>query len=201
MLILSDRMTGMELEGWGRCCGAPPPRLYSYLKLREHGLISLTEISNAKSESDHLSCMTMVCLCLGGSILSTRCSETYETKTALMSLFGFPLWYFSQSPRAVIQVSCVLTQCLLQEKLRQILHANISFFNKLSPHQPDVHPGNCWAFKGSTGYLVIRLCVKIVPTAFSLEHIPKALSPTGNITSAPRNFTVYVRHMTESKLP
>ncbi|XP_058262004.1 SUN domain-containing protein 1 isoform X7 [Hemibagrus wyckioides] len=95
----------------------------------------------------------------GGSILSTRCSETYETKTALMSLFGFPLWYFSQSPRAVIQ--------------------------------PDVHPGNCWAFKGSTGYLVIRLCVKIVPTAFSLEHIPKALSPTGNISSAPRNFTVY----------
>lgn len=61
------------------------------------------------------------------------------------------------------------------------------------PHQPDVHPGNCWAFKGSTGYLVIRLCVKIVPTAFSLEHIPKALSPTGNISSAPRNFTVYVR--------
>ncbi|XP_060718015.1 SUN domain-containing protein 1 isoform X8 [Tachysurus vachellii] len=95
----------------------------------------------------------------GGSILSTRCSETYETKTALMSLFGFPLWYFSQSPRAAIQ--------------------------------PDVHPGNCWAFKGSTGYLVIRLCVKIVPTAFSLEHIPKALSPTGNISSAPRNFTVY----------
>ncbi|MEQ2184059.1 hypothetical protein GOODEAATRI_004100, partial [Goodea atripinnis] len=39
----------------------------------------------------------------GGSILSTRCSETYETKTALMSLFGLPLWYFSQSPRVVIQ--------------------------------------------------------------------------------------------------
>ncbi|XP_062859424.1 SUN domain-containing protein 1 isoform X3 [Trichomycterus rosablanca] len=95
----------------------------------------------------------------GGSILSTRCSETYETKTALMSLFGFPLWYFSQSPRAVIQ--------------------------------PDVHPGNCWAFKGSTGYLVIRLSVRIVPSAFSMEHIPKTLSPTGSISSAPRNFTVY----------
>lgn len=40
----------------------------------------------------------------GGSILSTRCSETYRTKVALLSLFGFPLWYFSQSPRAVIQV-------------------------------------------------------------------------------------------------
>ena len=45
-----------------------------------------------------------VCVTLGGSILSTRCSETYETKTALMSLFGLPLWYFYQSPRVVIQV-------------------------------------------------------------------------------------------------
>ncbi|KAM3863894.1 SUN domain-containing protein 1 [Diretmus argenteus] len=95
----------------------------------------------------------------GGSILSTRCSETYETKTALMSLFGLPLWYFSQSPRVVIQ--------------------------------PDVYPGNCWAFKGSQGYLVIRLSLRILPTAFCLEHIPKTMSPTGNITSAPRNFTVF----------
>ncbi|XP_071060143.1 SUN domain-containing protein 1 [Pseudochaenichthys georgianus] len=95
----------------------------------------------------------------GGSILSTRCSETYETKTALMSLFGLPLWYFSQSPRVVIQ--------------------------------PDVYPGNCWAFKGSQGYLVIRLSLRILPTSFCVEHIPKALSPTGNITSAPRNFTVF----------
>ncbi|CDQ96079.1 unnamed protein product [Oncorhynchus mykiss] len=57
--------------------------------------------------------------------------------------------------------------------------------------QPDVYPGNCWAFKGSHGYLVIRLSLRILPTAFCLEHIPKALSPTGNIASAPRNFTVY----------
>ncbi|XP_043380248.1 SUN domain-containing protein 1 isoform X25 [Chelonia mydas] len=95
----------------------------------------------------------------GGSILSTRCSETYETKTALISLFGIPLWYFSQSPRVVIQ--------------------------------PDIYPGNCWAFKGSQGYLVVRLSMMIYPTAFTLEHIPKTLSPTGNITSAPKDFSVY----------
>ncbi|XP_024242302.1 SUN domain-containing protein 1 isoform X4 [Oncorhynchus tshawytscha] len=95
----------------------------------------------------------------GGNILGTRCSETFETKTALMSLFGLPLWYFSQSPRVVIQ--------------------------------PDVHPGNCWAFQGSHGYLVMRLSMRIVPSAFSLEHIPKDLSPTGNIDSAPRQFNVY----------
>lgn len=95
----------------------------------------------------------------GGSVLSTRCSETYETKTALISLFGIPLWYFSQSPRVVIQ--------------------------------PDIYPGNCWAFKGSQGYLVVRLSMKIHPTSFTLEHIPKTLSPTGNITSAPKDFSVY----------
>ncbi|XP_066198180.1 SUN domain-containing protein 1 isoform X3 [Saccopteryx leptura] len=95
----------------------------------------------------------------GGSILSTRCSETYETKTALISLFGIPLWYFSQSPRVVIQ--------------------------------PDIYPGNCWAFRGSQGYLVVRLSMEIHPSSFTLEHIPKTLSPTGNITSAPKDFAVY----------
>ncbi|XP_075686410.1 SUN domain-containing protein 1 isoform X8 [Rhinoderma darwinii] len=95
----------------------------------------------------------------GGSILGTRCSETYETKSALVSLFGIPLWYLSQSPRVVIQ--------------------------------PDMYPGNCWAFKGAQGYLVVRLSMEIFPTAFSLEHIPKSLSPTGNITSAPKDFAIY----------
>ncbi|XP_074201569.1 SUN domain-containing protein 1 isoform X3 [Camelus bactrianus] len=95
----------------------------------------------------------------GGSILSTRCSETYETRTALISLFGIPLWYLSQSPRVVIQ--------------------------------PDIYPGNCWAFRGSQGYLVVRLSMRVRPTAFTLEHIPKTLSPTGNITSAPKDFAVY----------
>ncbi|XP_048869193.1 SUN domain-containing protein 1 isoform X2 [Brienomyrus brachyistius] len=95
----------------------------------------------------------------GGSILGTRCSETYETRSALMTLFGLPLWYFTQSPRVVIQ--------------------------------PDVHPGNCWPFKGSKGFLLIRLSRKIIPTAVSLEHLAKALSPIGNISSAPRHFEVY----------
>lgn len=58
--------------------------------------------------------------------------------------------------------------------------------------QPDVHPGDCWAFQGSSGYLVIGLSMRVVPTAFSLEHIPKSLSPTGHIESAPRDFSVYV---------
>ncbi|XP_060705384.1 SUN domain-containing protein 2 isoform X2 [Hemiscyllium ocellatum] len=95
----------------------------------------------------------------GASVLSTRCSETFETKTALLSLFGIPLWYFSQSPRAVIQ--------------------------------PDVYPGNCWAFKGSQGNVVIQLAARITPTSFTLEHIPKSVALRGSISSAPRDFSVY----------
>ena len=62
--------------------------------------------------------------------------------------------------------------------------------------QPDVQPGQCWAFKGTQGYLVIQLAGTVQPTAFSLEHIPKALSPTGKIDSAPKDFSVWVRYFT-----
>uniref|UniRef100_A0A8C3U9W4 Sad1 and UNC84 domain containing 2 n=1 Tax=Catharus ustulatus TaxID=91951 RepID=A0A8C3U9W4_CATUS len=95
----------------------------------------------------------------GASVINTRCSETYETRTALLSLFGIPLWYQSQSPRVILQ--------------------------------PDVNPGNCWAFRGSQGFAVIRLSGIIRPTAVTLEHIPKALSPQGTIPSAPKDFAVY----------
>lgn len=55
-----------------------------------------------------------------------------------------------------------------------------------------MQPGNCWSFKGSKGDLFIKLAAKITPKSFSLEHIPKELSLTGSIDSAPQNFTVYV---------
>ncbi|XP_043926968.1 SUN domain-containing protein 2-like [Protopterus annectens] len=95
----------------------------------------------------------------GASVLNTRCSETYETGTALMSLFGIPLWYQSQSPRVIIQ--------------------------------PDVHPGNCWAFRGTQGFVVIQLSAEVIPTAVTLEHISKAVSPMGSINTAPREFVVF----------
>ncbi|XP_069685139.1 klaroid protein-like [Periplaneta americana] len=57
--------------------------------------------------------------------------------------------------------------------------------------QPGVHPGECWAFTGSQGFLVIRLSGLVHITAFSLEHIPRALSPYGRIDSAPKDFSVW----------
>ncbi|XP_060715488.1 SUN domain-containing protein 2 [Tachysurus vachellii] len=95
----------------------------------------------------------------GASVINTRCSETYHTRSACISLFGFPLWYPSESPRTVIQ--------------------------------PELYPGKCWPFRGSEGFLVIALSHAVQITHVSLEHLPRVLSPTGNIDSAPKDFAVY----------
>ncbi|BES99046.1 Sad1 / UNC-like C-terminal [Nesidiocoris tenuis] len=71
----------------------------------------------------------------------------------------------------------------------------IVFWNHVNP--PDViiksgHlPGECWAFEGANGYVVIQLSVPIFVTGFSLEHTPKELTPHGNIESAPKQFSVW----------
>ncbi|XP_072527315.1 SUN domain-containing protein 2-like [Salminus brasiliensis] len=95
----------------------------------------------------------------GASVINTRCSETYHTRTACLSLFGIPLWYQSESPRTVTQ--------------------------------PELYPGKCWAFRGSQGFLVISLSYPVRITHVSLEHVPRVLSPTGRIDSAPKDFAVY----------
>ena len=95
----------------------------------------------------------------GGSVVSTRCTETYVQKSGMYSIFGIPIWYPSNNPRTVIQ--------------------------------PGVLPGECWAFKGSAGFIVIQLSEPITPFQFSLEHISKSMSPSGRIDSAPREFSVY----------
>nr|XP_014594481.2 SUN domain-containing protein 3 isoform X1 [Equus caballus] len=57
--------------------------------------------------------------------------------------------------------------------------------------QPDVHPGKCWAFPGSQGHALIKLAMKIIPTAVTMEHISEKVSPSGDISSAPKEFSVY----------
>ncbi|KAI5761135.1 SUN3 [Gulo gulo luscus] len=57
--------------------------------------------------------------------------------------------------------------------------------------QPDVHPGKCWAFPGSQGHALIKLAKKITPTAITMEHISEKVSPSGNIASAPKEFSVH----------
>ncbi|KAK3913289.1 SUN domain-containing protein 1 [Frankliniella fusca] len=57
--------------------------------------------------------------------------------------------------------------------------------------QPGMHPGECWAFVGSQGYLVIQLSHRIHVKGFTYEHISPVLLPTGKMNSAPKEFSVY----------
>nr|XP_020633311.1 SUN domain-containing protein 3-like isoform X1 [Pogona vitticeps] len=57
--------------------------------------------------------------------------------------------------------------------------------------EPDVNPGNCWAFQGTEGQIVIKLPEKIQPTAVTVQHITKAISPSNGVTSAMKDFLVY----------
>ncbi|XP_055487406.1 SUN domain-containing protein 2-like isoform X4 [Leucoraja erinacea] len=91
----------------------------------------------------------------------------------------------------VIHTRCTET---LETKTIHSLFGIPLWYQSHSPRaviQPEVHPGNCWPFKGSQGFVVIELAVWIRPTAFTLEHIPKSISPHGSIRSAPQDFSVY----------
>ncbi|KFQ47038.1 SUN domain-containing protein 3, partial [Nestor notabilis] len=58
--------------------------------------------------------------------------------------------------------------------------------------QPSIAPGNCWPFQGAQGHAVIRLPEHIWPTAFTIWHISEAVSPSGEVSSAPKEFAVFV---------
>ncbi|ETE63071.1 SUN domain-containing protein 3, partial [Ophiophagus hannah] len=66
-----------------------------------------------------------------------------------------------------------------------------------SYHYPDgnyswnYHLGNCWSFPGSQAETVIRLAKEIIPTAVTIQHISKKVSPTDEISSAPKDFAIY----------
>ncbi|XP_044063264.1 SUN domain-containing protein 1-like isoform X2 [Siniperca chuatsi] len=98
---------------------------------------------------------------LGASVLFQLSSKTYTTQEAGLTFFGIRIWRPPVTPRIVIQ-----------------------------GHSPLV-PGCCWAFAGGRGHLVIALSYPVTISHVTLGHISKNLSPTGSISSAPKEFSVY----------
>ncbi|XP_074876911.1 uncharacterized protein LOC142027125 [Buteo buteo] len=58
--------------------------------------------------------------------------------------------------------------------------------------QMDDSSGYCWPFQASRSQLVIRLPARVQPTAITVQHPLKESSAFGDISSAPRDFTVSV---------
>uniref|UniRef100_G5E798 Sad1 and UNC84 domain containing 5 n=1 Tax=Loxodonta africana TaxID=9785 RepID=G5E798_LOXAF len=57
--------------------------------------------------------------------------------------------------------------------------------------QPNMTPGNCWAFAGDRGQVTIRLAQKIYLSNLTLQHIPKTISLSGSLDTAPKDFVIY----------
>ncbi|XP_008568588.1 PREDICTED: sperm-associated antigen 4 protein [Galeopterus variegatus] len=57
--------------------------------------------------------------------------------------------------------------------------------------EPDVFPGNCWAFGGDQGQVVIRLPRRVLLSDITLQHPPPSVAHTGGANSAPRDFAVF----------
>ena len=56
--------------------------------------------------------------------------------------------------------------------------------------QPGSAPGQCWAFRGSYGTVVVKLSSPIHISAITIEHISPLLSPDGHIYSAPQTLSL-----------
>lgn len=99
----------------------------------------------------------------GGEIISTRNTQQYNIKSRVFTILGFLLYYQSY-----------------YNDPRTVIQRNV------------VQPGTCWAFQNFPGCLLIRLQRVIYVTGFTLEHVSRLIVPTENISSAPKNFSVWV---------
>uniref|UniRef100_A0A914PXW5 SUN domain-containing protein n=1 Tax=Panagrolaimus davidi TaxID=227884 RepID=A0A914PXW5_9BILA len=77
-------------------------------------------------------------------------------------MLGVTLWYNSVLPRILIQ----------------------------RPSQT-INAGECWGIEGEKANLIIKLARRISVTAITYEHLPRELSISDNINSAPKMFNIY----------
>uniref|UniRef100_A0A1A9V1H0 SUN domain-containing protein n=1 Tax=Glossina austeni TaxID=7395 RepID=A0A1A9V1H0_GLOAU len=57
--------------------------------------------------------------------------------------------------------------------------------------QSNMAPGNCFAFKDDRAVVVIKLPQPVIIDQIGLSHISRKQSPTGDVSSAPKDFTVF----------
>ncbi len=57
--------------------------------------------------------------------------------------------------------------------------------------QPGSAPGECWAFNGANGSVVVQLGGYVQVSTIVIEHISKELSPNNKISTAPKDFEIF----------
>ncbi|XP_059193482.1 SUN domain-containing protein 1-like [Centropristis striata] len=97
----------------------------------------------------------------GARVLGHLSSDTYWPKGSGIWDEIFSWWWSSKAQRRVIQG-----------------HSSL-------------RPGECWSISGEKGHLVVSLSHPVSITQVTLGHITRSQSPSGQIASAPREFSTY----------
>lgn len=96
----------------------------------------------------------------GGSVLSTRCSESFIEKTGKILVLGFPLWSDENSPRTAIQPDVQPGKCWAFKGSQGYLVIQLSY---------TIYP---------TGFTMEHIPVSLSPTG-SIDSAPKEFSVWG----------------------
>ncbi|EGW02779.1 Sperm-associated antigen 4 protein [Cricetulus griseus] len=109
---------------------------------------------------------------VGASIDLEKTSSDYEDTNTVYFWNRLSFWNYARPP------SVILEFVICSDGLPK-------------PLQPDVFPGNCWAFEGDQGQVVIRLPGHVQLSDVTLQHPPPTVAHTGGASSAPRDFAVF----------
>ncbi|XP_037320610.2 SUN domain-containing protein 3-like [Pungitius pungitius] len=100
----------------------------------------------------------------------------------------------SQGARVLHRLSSDTFRTTIQDKMMDQL---LSWVTASTDHQRIIQdhsrspPGACWCFAGAKGHAVVSLSHPVEVTHVTIGHITQRQSLTGEINSAPREFSVY----------
>ncbi|KAL4680795.1 hypothetical protein H8959_022736 [Pygathrix nigripes] len=104
----------------------------------------------------------------GASIDFEHTSATYNHEKAHSYWNWIQLWNYAQPPDVILEAG-----------------------GMAGDGTPNMTPGNCWAFEGNRGQVTIQLAQKVYLSNLTLQHIPKTISPSGSLDTAPKDFVIY----------
>ncbi|ELK29628.1 Sperm-associated antigen 4 protein [Myotis davidii] len=122
---------------------------------------------------------------VGASIDLEKTSRDYEDANSAYFWNRFSFWNYARPPMVILEVG-------LEHGSWSGPGGGTLGNEPNSSLEPDVFPGNCWAFEGDQGQVVIRLPGRVQLSDITLQHPPPSVAHTGGANSAPRDFAVYV---------
>ncbi|XP_010626714.1 SUN domain-containing protein 5 isoform X2 [Fukomys damarensis] len=111
---------------------------------------------------------------IGATIDFEHTSATYNRDKARSNWNWIRLWNYAQPPDVILEAGAAGDT----GKGRGVF-------------RPNMTPGNCWAFEGDHGQVTIRLAQKVYLSNLTVQHIPKTISLSGSLDTAPKDFVIY----------